>query len=70
MEEYNKCCICNSECNPSSQTCGMCAHDLTGYALGWNTSEHIREYLSNWAIDSDPVKEESTVKPKIVKRKK
>ena len=35
MEEYGKCCFCNGPCNPQSQSCGSCARDVTGYALGW-----------------------------------
>ena len=30
------CFVCGDECNPSSQTCGMCARQLTGFSLGWN----------------------------------
>lgn len=37
--EYNKCCFCNEECNPSSQTCGRCARIATSICIGhllWN----------------------------------
>ena len=30
----NKCCFCNEECNPCSQSCGRCARNLF-----WNMSE-------------------------------
>ena len=30
------CFVCGDECNPSSQTCSMCARQLTGFSLGWN----------------------------------
>lgn len=28
-DDYNTCCICGYECNPCSQTCGVCARELT-----------------------------------------
>ena len=34
-ESRGKCCFCNEECNPSSQSCGRCARAATGYSLGW-----------------------------------
>lgn len=29
--EIGKCCFCNNDCNPCSQTCGRCARNLTFY---------------------------------------
>jgi len=34
-EVLGRCYVCNEECNPCSQTCGICARKITGYALGW-----------------------------------
>jgi len=40
QEDFNvgKCCFCNNDCNPMSQSCGRCARQVTGYALGWNNN--------------------------------
>jgi len=34
--EYGICTLCGNECNASSQSCGRCARQITGHALGWN----------------------------------
>lgn len=47
-----KCCICGFECNFSSQTCGSCARELTGYSLGWNQSQKITDYLAEMESDN------------------
>ena len=31
--EYGVCCFCNGECNPCSQSCGICARVMTMRAL-------------------------------------
>lgn len=36
MEDVGICYICKENCNPSSQTCGRCARNLTMDALGWD----------------------------------
>lgn len=33
--EYGKCCFCQGECNPCSQSCGRCARNMTMEMLGW-----------------------------------
>lgn len=31
-----RCCYCNDECNPMSQTCGRCPREFNGAIFGWN----------------------------------
>jgi|SaaInlStandDraft_7_1057024.scaffolds.fasta_scaffold147958_1 hypothetical protein len=33
--EYNKCCFCGCDCNPLSQSCGVCARQQTMRSIGW-----------------------------------
>ena len=47
-----KCCVCGFDCNFSSQTCGSCARELTGYSLGWNQSQKITDYLAEMESDN------------------
>lgn len=66
-DERGTCCFCKGDCNPLSQSCGMCSRNLTGYALGWNSlppylsSQNIKEREINSILDSIPVKPNSVV---------
>jgi predicted secreted acid phosphatase len=66
-DERGKCCFCGGECNPYSQSCGMCSRTLTGYAMGWNSlppylfPKHIKEREINSIMDSIPVKPTSVI---------
>ena len=35
IPEIGRCCFCQGECNPCSQSCGRCARDMTMQMLGW-----------------------------------
>ena len=34
LEPPGICCYCDGECNPASQSCGMCARDVTMFMIG------------------------------------
>ena len=61
----NKCCICGFECNPSSQSCGSCAREVSAYSLGWIETPKIADYLVGLESDSRPVVEPSEITDKI-----
>ena len=37
------CYVCSYECNPASQTCGICARNMTMSALGWDVQPRIHK---------------------------
>lgn len=39
------CYLCGYECNPCSQTCGVCARNMTMSVLGWNVNPRIPKDL-------------------------
>jgi hypothetical protein len=43
-EEYGTCCFCGDYCNSSSQSCGGCARNLTGIAIGWNSPHSFQQH--------------------------
>lgn len=52
-DNIGKCCLCGSECNPSSQTCGACPRAMTSYEFGWGgLPEHLKHlYRSKSEIE-------------------
>ena len=43
--EPGTCCFCDGECNPLSQSCGLCARGLSGAALGLPVPRHLRKFI-------------------------
>ena len=61
MSDVGKCCFCDQECNPSSQSCGRCARLVTGNALGWN---NLPSYIVNRIVNNNPPIVENTEETK------
>jgi hypothetical protein len=46
-QETGNCCYCGDECNPCSQSCGMCTRSITGYSIGLNPLTYHLRYVYN-----------------------
>lgn len=46
--EIGECCFCGGECNPMSQSCGICSRGLSGVAIGIPAPNHLKKYLNNY----------------------
>jgi len=64
-EGIGTCYMCGFECNPCSQTCGMCARNMTMSALGWDVCPRTPK----WEDEEKSVKKETGVKTTIVTKK-
>jgi hypothetical protein len=51
QEVVGTCCFCEGECNPMSQSCGVCARKMTGWSIGMNK---IPSYLKDDVIWNPP----------------
>lgn len=47
------CCFCGFECNPLSQSCGLCARSISGIALGIPIPPYMRDFVYNQYHNSD-----------------
>lgn len=43
--EIGKCCFCEGDCNPQSQSCGLCTRGLSGVAIGLPVPNHLQKFL-------------------------
>jgi hypothetical protein len=57
-ELKGSCCFCNEECNPCSQSCGRCARQMTGWAIGMNTNKFVlKPTLEDLQDENDKLRE-------------
>lgn len=68
MNDIGKCCFCNDDCNPNSQSCGRCSRTLTGFSLGWNTlPDHLHHVYPQFYPQTNNLsqdkKEDASSKP-------
>jgi hypothetical protein len=43
--DIGKCCFCNDECNPMSQSCGSCMRGLSVTALGIHVPGNLQKFM-------------------------
>jgi len=48
--EIGECCFCGGDCNPMSQSCGMCSRGISGAAIGIPVPEYLKKYVYKFRI--------------------